>query len=341
MNCCAACFEDKALKDKIDFLSSKSGQCDYCGKNSLPLVEPHVLRDDFSTIIGIYDKDENGKFLADLLKEDWGLFPSLDGAQARVLLGDVLGDPNIFQTKFSPSPDSVTDSLGRWAAFRDELMHQNRFFPANPIDLEKLRKWLTGLIADPGEIPITWHRARLSDGKTKFKSKEMGAPPPSLSSHGRANPAGIPYLYLASDKVTAVSEIRPHTGETTCVASVRIEPGISAVDLQDPRKLISPFRFDEEDLPALRGDITLLERLGNELTIPVKPQSAAILYTPTQYLCEFIKSCGFDGVLYRSSVSENGVNLALFDPEKATVTRVTEHQVSKVSVALTKKTAQQ
>lgn len=58
---------------------------------------------------------------------------------------------------------------------------------------------------------------------------------------------------------------------------------------------------------------------------------AAIDYIPSQYLCEFIKKSGFDGVVYRSSVSE-GINLALFDPAQAVGGEVELYSVTKVSV---------
>jgi hypothetical protein len=65
----------------------------------------------------------------------------------------------------------------------------------------------------------------------------------------------------------------------------------------------------------------------------VLPSGAAIDYIPSQYLCEFIKNSGFDGVVYRSSVSD-GINLALFDPNKAAGGTVTLYGVSKVSVTV-------
>ncbi len=61
------------------------------------------------------------------------------------------------------------------------------------------------------------------------------------------------------------------------------------------------------------------------------PSGAAIDYIPSQYLCEFIKKSPFDGVVYRSSVSD-GINLALFDPGKATGGAVALYNVAKVSV---------
>lgn len=77
----------------------------------------------------------------------------------------------------------------------------------------------------------------------------------------------------------------------------------------------------------------LLERLGLELTKPVQPSSAAFEYIPSQYLCEFIKKRGFQGVVYRSSVGE-GVNLALFDPDTAVGIEVTTSRVDRVTVEI-------
>src|SRR3546814_1719092 len=92
----------------------------------------------------------------------------------------------------------------------------------------------------------------------------MGAPPKSRSSHGRANPAGSPYLYLGSLPETAAAEIRPHTGEVACVADFTI-PEIKAVDLRNPRKLVSPFILSEASaIGQLPADLPFLERLGDE-----------------------------------------------------------------------------
>ncbi|HHM4207642.1 TPA: RES family NAD+ phosphorylase, partial [Klebsiella pneumoniae] len=152
------------------------------------------------------------------------------------------------------------------------------------------------------------------------------------ASHGRANPTGIPYLYLGSMPDTAISEIRPHTGEIATVAEFEIPEELIIVDLREPRKHVSPFVLsDAQEIGKMRADIPFLEKLGEELTRPVLPRSAAIDYIPSQYLCEFIKKIGFHGVIYRSSVSE-GINLALFDPTLATPISISQYDVSRVSV---------
>ena len=85
----------------------------------------------------------------------------------------------------------------------------------------------------------------------------------------------------------------------------------------------------------LRADLPLLERLGEELTRPVQPSGVAFEYVPTQYLCEYIKKKGFDGVLYRSSVStDDGVNIALFYPTVASAAELDVVSVSRVTVTI-------
>ncbi len=38
-----------------------------------------------------------------------------------------------------------------------------------------------------------------------------------------------------------------------------------------------------------------------------------IEYAPTQFLCEYIKKLGYDGIKFKSAVSETGTNVLLFD----------------------------
>jgi hypothetical protein len=96
--------------------------------------------------------------------------------------------------------------------------------------------------------------------------------------------------------------------------------------------MVSPFVLEDvSDVESMRSDLPFLERLGDELTRPVPPQAAAIDYTPSQYLCEFIKKCGHEGVIYRSSVGD-GMNLALFDPTLAAPGAVSRYRASRVSV---------
>jgi len=298
----------------------------------VPLVEPIALRDVFELLISVYEPDPDGQTLVDWLKTDWDLFShsAMDNAHAKELLSEILDDGDIVRAKFSPSAAYHSEALARWETLRDELMWKNRYFLDEVLDTDRLRELLGHLPAD--DMPTTWYRARILDREQPFLIGEMGAPPARKATHGRANPAGIPYLYLGSQPPTAVAEVRPHTGEVACVADFTVPGPLNAVDLRKPRGLVSPFLLaDARAIGQLRADIAFLERLGEELTRPVLPSGAAIDYIPSQYLCEFIKKVGYDGVVYRSSVSE-GINLALFDADKAAAGAVALHKITKVSV---------
>jgi hypothetical protein len=120
------------------------------------------------------------------------------------------------------------------------------------------------------------------------------------------------------------------------VAEFTVPRGLKVVDLRNPRELVSPFMLGDEGIAPMRGDIAFLERLGQELTTPVLPNAAAIDYIPSQYLCEFIKKCGYAGVVYSSSVSD-GMNLALFAPREAVVGEVVEYSVDAVNVKISER----
>ncbi|QUP57924.1 RES domain-containing protein [Ralstonia nicotianae] len=331
--CCADCFGDRGLRNNIiPSLSPARGACSFCGADDTDVVEPAQLADVFGMLASVYAPSAEGRALVEWFQADWQLFsnPHLGAAGATELLGQILGDEEIVKQQFLPSAANTSAGLAQWETLKDELLHKNRYFLDESLDTDRLRELLGHLLADG--LPAAWYRARIMASDTPYPIDEMGAPPKHFATHGRANPAGIPYLYLGSGPETAVAEIRPHTGEMACVAEFRITGSLAAIDLRNPRQLVSPFVLaDAGAIGQLRADIPFLERLGEELTRPVLPRSAAIDYIPSQYLCEFIKKSGYDGVVYRSSVS-SGMNLALFDPDKAAAGAVTQYSVSRVSV---------
>lgn len=334
MRCCPECFDDRGLrKNIIPSIGPAHGTCNFCGSEDVDLVEPRQLVDYFQLLINVYEPDPDGKLLVEWMKEDWQLFTHarMDAAHAKELLSEILDDGDIVRQAFSPSATYKSEGLIQWDTLRDELMYKNRYFLNRTLDTDRLYELLSHLRAD--DLPPKWYRARIRTGDSVYPIGEMSAPPKRLATHGRANPAGIPYLYLGSLAETAVAELRPHTGEVSCVADFTIaNPLENVVDLRNPRKLVSPFLLaDAGAIGQLRADIPFLERLGEELTRPVLPQGAAIDYVPSQYLCEFIKKSGYDGVIYRSSVS-SGMNLALFEPNKAKGGNVSLYMVSRVTV---------
>src|SRR5208337_3207641 len=207
MNCCAECFGDRGLRKSIFPLrSTENGKCSYCASENVPILAPTQLSEYFELLVSSYRQDAGGKLLVQWFREDWGLFdhPRMDDYRAKGLLGDILDDGEIVRQNFSPAEDREADRLGEWEELRDELMYHNRFFPAVNIDLDRLEALLVYLGLDPDEVPSSWYRARIQIDDTPFPATAMGAPPNRIASHGRANPAGIPYLYLGSTQATAI-----------------------------------------------------------------------------------------------------------------------------------------
>lgn len=160
----------------------------------------------------------------------------------------------------------------------------------------------------------------------------MGKPPENKAKNGRANPVGIPYLYLASSLQTAIAEIRPTINDFVTVGRFKFLSAISVIDLQD----VSPFQFSEsEDFEILVNKIGYLKKLGQDLSKPINPKDSELQYLPTQYLCEFIKKSGWDGVAFKSSLSDEH-NLTIFSDGKCKCTKTELYKIGKSKISYQK-----
>jgi len=211
------------------------------------------------------------------------------------------------------------------------MKSKNRFFPSIEINYEELEQLLQYLDKKL-EINEIIFRARISDASKKYTPKNMGKPPENKAKSGRANPVGIPYLYLASSLQTAIAEIRPAINDFVTVGRFKFLSAISVIDLQD----VSPFQFtDSEDFEILVNKIGYLKKLGEDLSKPINPKDSELQYLPTQYLCEFIKKSGWDGVAFKSSLSD-GYNLTIFSDEKCKCTKTDLYRIGKSKISYQK-----
>lgn len=332
MKCCANCIGDYNLSIWL-FIEPQAGYCDFCKKSTDKLIDPLLARDYFELLLEIYKQDTHGQNLAETLTQDWNLFAGQDVAHVQLLLAEILGDGNKVRGTWSAvNQGQEVDLIGKWELFKQELIHQNRFFPNDdfiPL-FDQLRESFGSALTFSQNLGPLLYRARICENDQPYCISEMGAPPPKKVGNGRANPNGIPYLYLASDPHTAISEVRPNPSDQITLVEVRAEAGLKLVDLIHPRKRFSPFMFDDaEQMASLRVKLHFMERLSQELSRPILPRSASLDYLPTQFVSEAIKHYGFDGIIFQSSVA-NGFNVAIFDPSKASIGNPTMHKVTKV-----------
>ncbi len=130
------------------------------------------------------------------------------------------------------------------------------------------------------------------------------------ATEGRANSKGIPCLYVASNKETAMSEIRPWLGSVVSVAKFSNRGELRVIDFSKHHNGTLPFFFEEpDDAKKIEAVWTHIDRAFSE---PVTNSDQKSDYAPTQIIAELVKSLGYDGIAFKSSLS-TGLNLALFD----------------------------
>jgi hypothetical protein len=140
-----------------------------------------------------------------------------------------------------------------------------------------------------------------------------------MASEGRVNPKGIPYLYLATDRNTAMGEARPWMGSQISVAQFRILRNLTVIDCS-LNHLKNPFFFDLNKVlyePSERErEESVWAHIDNAFSEPVVPNENESHYVPTQIIAELFKRNGFDGVVYKSMLGD-GYNISLFDVNAA------------------------
>jgi hypothetical protein len=136
---------------------------------------------------------------------------------------------------------------------------------------------------------------------------------------GRVNPRGIPCLYAANNKETAVSEVRPWLGALVSVARLRVVREIRLVNCSGDQGIEYEIYFDEPP-PDERTEIVWRE-IGRGFSNPVTPDPGTAEYAPTQVLAEHLRHRGYDGVVYTSRLGP-GFNIALFDMDAVEVNDV-------------------
>jgi RES domain-containing protein len=148
---------------------------------------------------------------------------------------------------------------------------------------------------------------------------------------GRANPKGIPCLYVATNKETAMSEIRPSLGSIISVGCLKLKKDIKVLDFSvEHGKKNFGIIFKENPSQEEIVRAVWLE-IDNAFSEPTKESDSKSDYAPTQIISEYIKSKGYDGIAYKSSLSD-GHNIALFDPDVADVGRCSIYEPLKINI---------
>ena len=180
-------------------------------------------------------------------------------------------------------------------------------------------------------------------------------PIPNEAKEGRANPSGVPVLYLSTDRETAMAECRPWLAAYISIGMFYTSRDLKILDLSkdeyipiginDKERKNNDQHFIEKvtwgyinkaftkpvQLSAQIADNKLAQEIAEFLNpnkdadyIPLlkklwnffKSKNKNADYIPNQKIAEFFKSKNFDGIKYRSALGK-GCNVALFDLSSA------------------------
>lgn len=320
MNVCSSCFLDKEL---IGFISTRDevGDCFVCGSKKQKLLDISELFDFFEELLENFKPHETGIDLDVKIQSDWSFFSSNE--VARKILDFVIANVS---SSFSKSNDLATyaddilENVGHWEKLKEELKWKNRFV----IDISRLGKdefnW-DAFLLDINTVfnlssEVELYRARIHkrSGMDVYPIKEMGCPERENTTAGRANPVGIPVLYLSEDDITVLYEVRAAFLDEVSIGSFSLKKGIGSVQIVDFTKN-SPLFQPENVKVTIQGKM-LRESISKDLSKPMRRYDSELEYIPTQFICEYIRFfTGAKGIKFKSSLYEKGSNIVFFEPE--------------------------
>lgn len=334
MICCAECFKDAEIRAAIEIVGHR-GDCSVCKRKNVWIYDSNQDTDKTnveellesileiyvpeSELPATYPEDEK-LWIQDRLLKDWSIFSGSPAEVHRIvreyvseaivldskIVTERVGIPQLFDDEYLDE-HSVMGKYS-WEIFKKYLRNENRFH-SKYINLEILRHALeeTQIFIPRG---TKLYRARVSD-KKGYARKEMWAPPDDVASPGRANSKGQSCLYLCSHKKTTVKEIRAHAFDYVTIATFQLKKNINVLDLSSIVHN-SPFYAKTNKIEYLLNKNTL-SQIQHDLAKPMSRLDSELDYLPTQYISDFAKFLGYDGVKYFSTFDKEAYNIALFD----------------------------
>lgn len=213
-----------------------------------------------------------------------------------------------------------------WEQFAESIKHENRFH-SGMFNADAFASFLS-IIAKHYPAGTELFRARITHNKNGFNENEMAALPRGHRSAGRINPEGIGVLYLSSDDKTVLNEVRANAFDYVSIGKFQSVKDIKVVNLSGISKT-SPF-FYRGELEKYAANRKVFQEIATEIAKPLRRSDSPIEYLPTQYIAEFIKSQGYDGVEYASTLRDGGYNVAIFDETQFRCVSVNTLEVTKI-----------
>lgn len=126
-----------------------------------------------------------------------------------------------------------------------------------------------------------------------FSAKESFVAPPENTKDMRANYKYIPYLYCSNNPYTALVEVRPRIGSTISVATIVVKEKLTLLD----------FTLNHLPKKMTEAKKNLFSDLSYLFSKPIAYEDDTLDYIPTQYIAEYAKNLGYDGIVFESSLT--------------------------------------
>lgn len=312
---CKSCFSDKEL---VGFITSqgKIGNCDCCNNKTIEVIKIEELLEFFNELLGNFKKDINGVGIISKIQGNWSLFSSLEnGKKILNYILSQINTPFYNANDLVDFTDEIYENINYWSILKEQLKWERRYLT----DINRLIEDLgwdgffnSKIVIQKNEL---FYRARLhhSQNEPSYPSDKMFCPPKEISTAGRANPSGIPYLYLSDNKETILYEIRASFLDEVSIATFSLKDEIiEEIKISDFTE--SPTLFHPNEVNKRIKSTLLKSKISIDLSNPMRRYDSELDYIPTQFICEFIKVfTGVQGIKFASSLHTTGRNLVLFN----------------------------
>lgn len=349
MICCEKCFKDIEIQAVIQSIN-QIGTCELCGKRNVYIYNTDTnneLAEMFDDLLNIYTANEdlprdypreNINLLKDELCRRWNIFNIDNDLAYRAITGicyeKYLEHPEIFDAHIGILELNQKDYLEEhsimktfeWEDFVEGIKTKNRFH-TEYINKEVFYSFCN-YIKKTYKMGTIFYRARICKDETGYTVDQMGAPPVRYANAGRANPTGISCLYLADTDKTALNEIRAGVYDYVAIGKFVLKEDIEVVNLTIVDQ-ISPFWGIDNTIHAVNKKH--LQKIGIDIAKPLRRHDSILDYLPTQYISDFIKSKGFAGIEYKSTMNLGGYNLAIFDEKVFECTTVDIYDIRELT----------
>lgn len=164
--------------------------------------------------------------------------------------------------------------------------------------------------------------AQISDIKfVGYKKEGCGIPPKEFRKDYRLSTSEDEFLYLSFDADTAISEMRPSRLQIYSIAECQVLNDLKVLNLYDSSK------YEKNSKIGFSKLTYLLDKISEPNT-----DDNTAFYKITQKLSHYVKEKGFDGIAYKSSMRNKGINLMLFDSSNVEFINSNIYTIKKINI---------